>query len=95
MDTPNLARAHIECSQEPKSRDSEHSILNNVRDYGPIPILITPDDARSQGLSNRVFRSGIGAMYDLFCIETVLRKPRIANYKDVSAAATQPRLAKS
>ena len=95
MDTPNLARAHIECSQEPKSRDSEHSILDKVREYGPIPILITPDDAQSQGVSNRVFRSGIGAISDLFCIETVLRKPRIANYRDVSAAATQPRLVKS
>ena len=90
MDTPNLARAHIECSQEHKSRDSEHSILNKVREYGPIPILITPDDAQSQGGSNRVFRSGIGAIFDLFCIEAALRKPLIANYRDVSAAAGGP-----
>ena len=95
MDTPNLARALIQCSQDPESRASEHSIYYNFRDYGPIPILITPDDAQSQGVSNRVFRSGIGAIFDLLCIETVLRKPRIANYRDVSAAATQPRLVKS
>ena len=75
MDTPNLARALIQCSQDPESRASEHSIDYNFRDYGPTPVFIIPDDAQSQGLFSRVKKAEIGAIFDHLCIETVHRQP--------------------
>ena len=75
MDTPNLARALIQCSQDPESRASEHSIDYNFRDYGPTPVFIIPDDAQSQGLFSRVTKTEIGAIFDHLRIETVHRQP--------------------
>ena len=75
MDTPNLARALIQCSQDPESRASEHSIDYNFRDYGPTPVFIIPDDAQLQGLFSRVKKTEIGAIFDHLRIETVHRQP--------------------
>ena len=75
MDTPNLARALIQCSQDPESRASGHSIDYNFRDYGPIPVFIIPDDAQLQGPFSRVKKAEIGAIFDHLCIETVHRQP--------------------
>ena len=74
MDTPNLARALIQCSQDPESRASEHSIDYNFRDYGPTPVFIIPDDAQLQGPFSRVKKAEIGAIFDHLCIETVHRQ---------------------
>ena len=73
MVTPNLAITPIPCSQEHESRDFVHSILSNFRDYGPIPVFITPNDAPTLGLSIRLLKSGIGAIFDLLHIEAVLK----------------------
>ena len=75
MDTPNLARALIQCSQDPESKASEHSIDYNFRDYGPISVFIIPDDAQLQGLFSRLFKSEIGAIFGHLNIETAHRQP--------------------
>ena len=75
MDTPNLARALIQCSQDPESRASEHSIDYNFRDYGPTPVFIIPDDAQSQGLFSRVKKTEIEAIFDHLRIETMHGQP--------------------